>query len=94
MAVLAERGRIALPMVEVEIATHCAQWQAADADGDAALLKALLPGVALDEFDSVNLSVAGCRLTITPVGTGIGNIPPAEAEANFYAALETEPMAA
>ena len=24
----------------------------------------------------------------------IGNIPPAEAEANFYAALETEPMAA
>jgi putative transposase len=24
----------------------------------------------------------------------IGNIPPAEAEANYYAALETEPMAA
>lgn len=24
----------------------------------------------------------------------IGNIPPAEAEANFYAALETEPMTA
>lgn len=24
----------------------------------------------------------------------IGNIPPTEAEANFYAALETEPMAA
>jgi len=24
----------------------------------------------------------------------IGNIPPAEAEANFYAALETEPLAA
>ena len=24
----------------------------------------------------------------------IGNIPPAEAEANFYAALETDPMAA
>ena len=24
----------------------------------------------------------------------IGNIPPAEAEANFYTALETEPMAA
>jgi len=24
---------------------------------------------------------------------GNGNIPPAEAEANFYAALETEPMA-
>jgi len=24
----------------------------------------------------------------------IGNVPPAEAEANFYAALETEPMAA
>ena len=24
----------------------------------------------------------------------IGNIPPAEAEANFYATLETEPMAA
>ena len=24
----------------------------------------------------------------------IGNIPPAEAEANFYAALENEPMAA
>ena len=24
----------------------------------------------------------------------IGNIPPAEAEANFYAALEAEPMAA
>jgi hypothetical protein len=24
----------------------------------------------------------------------IGNIPPAEAKANFYAALETDPMAA
>ena len=32
---------------------------------------------------------AACRL-LEP----IGNIPPAEAEANFYAALETEDMAA
>ncbi len=75
MAVLAERGRITLPMVEAEIATLCAQWQAADADGDAALLQAVLPGMALDEFDRAqlaavirvcrdcaNLSAAGRRL--------------------------------
>ena len=28
------------------------------------------------------------------VGWRVGNIPPAEAEANFYAALDAEPMAA
>lgn len=63
MAVLAERGRITLPMVESEIATLCAQWQAADADGHAALLHALLPDVALDEFDSAQLAavIRACR---------------------------------
>lgn len=33
----------------------------------------------------------GCRFRVLDP---IGNIPPAEAETNFYAALETEPMAA
>jgi transcriptional regulatory protein RtcR len=63
MAVLAERGRITLPMVEAEIVTLCAQWQAADADGDAALFQALLPGVALDEFDRAQLAavIRACR---------------------------------
>lgn len=30
----------------------------------------------------------------TGYGSRVGNIPPAEAEANFYATLETKPMAA
>ena len=75
MAVLAERGRITLPMVEAEIAALQGQWHAAKADGDAALLQAVLPGAMLDEFDraqlatviricrdSANLSAAGRRL--------------------------------
>ncbi|MEH7829400.1 RNA repair transcriptional activator RtcR family protein [Gemmobacter denitrificans] len=63
MTVLAERGRITVPMVEAEIAHLCAQWQAADADGDMALLQAVLPGVALDEFDRAQLAavIRTCR---------------------------------
>lgn len=75
MAVLAERGRITMAMVEAEITALCDQWQAAEADGDAALLQSVLPDVALDAFDraqlaavirlcreSPNLSAAGRRL--------------------------------
>ena len=63
MAVLAERGRITLPMVEAEIMTLQEQWQAADADGDAALLQSVLPGSALDEFDRAQLAtvIRACR---------------------------------
>lgn len=63
MAVLAERGRITAPMVTDEIAALRGQWQAAQADRDAALLQALLPGVALDEFDRAQLAavVRACR---------------------------------
>jgi len=63
MAVLAERGRITLPMVEAEIATLRAQWDAAHADGDAALLQSVMPGAALDEFDRAQLAavIRACR---------------------------------
>ncbi len=63
MAVLAERGRITLPMVEAEIATLSDQWAASRADGDLALLQTLLPGVALDEFDRAQLAavIRACR---------------------------------
>lgn len=63
MAVLAERGRITLPMVEAEIATLRAQWQAADADADAALLQSVLPDAELDEFDRAQLAavIRACR---------------------------------
>jgi transcriptional regulatory protein RtcR len=76
MAVLAERGRITVAMVEAEIANLTAQWDAAHAGTDAATLASvsLDPG-AMDEFDraqlaaviracreSPNLSAAGRRL--------------------------------
>ncbi|MGL4279017.1 MAG: sigma 54-interacting transcriptional regulator, partial [Albidovulum sp.] len=63
MAVLAERGRITLPMVEDEIATLRSQWDAAHADGDAALLQSVLPGITLDEFDRAQLAavIRACR---------------------------------
>lgn len=63
MAVLAERGRITLPMVEAEIATLRSQWDAAHADGDAALLRSVLPGTTLDEFDRAQLAavIRACR---------------------------------
>lgn len=63
MAVLAERGRITLPMAEAEIAALSSQWAAADADGDAALLQSVLPGAALDEFDRAQLAavIRACR---------------------------------
>ena len=65
MAVLAERGRITLPMVEAEIAALQGQWHAAEADGDAALLQAVLPGQPLDLFDSAQLAavIRICRDT-------------------------------
>lgn len=57
MAVLAERGRVTLAMVEAEIATLKAQWQAAGADPDADLLAQVLPDPgALDVFDRVQLA--------------------------------------
>ena len=63
MAVMAERGRITLPMAEAEIAILHAQWQAADADGDTTLLESALPGAALDEFDRAQLAavIRVCR---------------------------------
>lgn len=63
MTVLAERGRITLPMVEAEIGALCGQWDAAHADGDAALLQSVLPGAALDEFDRAQLTavIRACR---------------------------------
>lgn len=64
MAVLAQRGRVTLAMVEDEIAALTAQWAAMAADPDAALL-AGLPGLPdmLDEFDRVQLAavVRACR---------------------------------
>lgn len=63
MAVLAERGRITLPMVEAEITELHEQWQAADADSDSALLQSVLPGITLDEFDRSQLVavIRACR---------------------------------
>lgn len=63
MAVLAERGRITLPMVEAEIMVLHDQWRAAEADSDATLLQSVLPGVTLDEFDRAQLAavIRACR---------------------------------
>lgn len=63
MAVLAERGRVTVAMVEAEIATLTAQWGAARTDPDARLLDDLLPGAALDEFDRTQLAavIRACR---------------------------------
>jgi transcriptional regulatory protein RtcR len=64
MAVLAERGRVTLAMVEAEIALLSAQWSAAGADPDADLLSAVLPDPAvLDLFDRVQLAavIRVCR---------------------------------
>jgi len=76
LAVLAERGRVTLAMVETEVALLSAQWAAASEDTDAHLLADVLPDpAAYDEFDraqlvaviracreSANLSAAGRRL--------------------------------
>jgi transcriptional regulatory protein RtcR len=64
MAVLAERGRITLAMVEAEIATLTEQWRAMAADPDASLLEQVLDQPeALDEFDRVQLAavIRACR---------------------------------
>lgn len=64
MAVLAERGRVTLAMVEEEVAHLAAQWLAADADPDATLLATVLPDpAALDPFDRVQLAavIRACR---------------------------------
>lgn len=42
MAVLAERGRVTVPMVKAEIATLTGQWAAAESDTDAAVLAEVL----------------------------------------------------
>ncbi len=76
MAVLAERGRVTVPMVEAEIAALTGQWAAASSDTDGAVLaEVLAEPQKLDEFDraqlaavvricrqSPNLSAAGRRL--------------------------------
>jgi transcriptional regulatory protein RtcR len=64
MAVLAERGRITVPMVEAEIATLTGQWSAAIADLDETLLAEVVPDAAgLDEFDRAQLAavIRACR---------------------------------
>ncbi|MBP6736803.1 MAG: sigma 54-interacting transcriptional regulator [Rhodobacteraceae bacterium] len=64
MAVLAERGRVTLAMVDEEIATLRGQWTAIAADPDAALLAEVLPDPeALDEFDRIQLAavIRACR---------------------------------
>lgn len=64
MAVLAARGRVTVPMVEAEIATLTAQWEAATADTDAALLADILPEPGdLDPFDRAQLAavIRACR---------------------------------
>lgn len=63
MAVLAERGRITLPMVESEIAVLRTQWDGAFVDGDTDLLKQVLPEVVMDEFDRAQLAavIRACR---------------------------------
>ncbi|WP_112312300.1 RNA repair transcriptional activator RtcR family protein [Pseudogemmobacter bohemicus] len=64
LAVLAERGRITVPMVEAEIALLQAQWQAAGADGDRALLTAIVQDPdSIDEFDRAQLAavIRACR---------------------------------
>jgi transcriptional regulatory protein RtcR len=64
MAVLAERGRVTLGMVEDEIGMLTAQWRAVDADPDGTLLAEVLPDPsALDVFDRVQLAavIRVCR---------------------------------
>ncbi len=64
MAVLAERGRVTLAMVEEEIGVLKAQWNAIDADPDITLLAGILPDMAaLDVFDRVQLAavIRACR---------------------------------
>lgn len=64
MAVLAERGRITVPMVEAEIAILTDQWTAATADLNATLLAEVVPNVVLlDEFDRAQLAavIRACR---------------------------------
>lgn len=64
LAVLAERGRVTLAMVEAEIALLSAQWSAAGTDPDADLLSGVLPDYAsLDLFDRVQLAavIRVCR---------------------------------
>ncbi|WP_323042878.1 RNA repair transcriptional activator RtcR family protein [Gemmobacter sp.] len=64
LAVLAERGRVTLPMVETEIAALAAQWTAAERDDDRALLASVLPASEpLDEFDRAQLAavIRACR---------------------------------
>ncbi|MDQ7774677.1 MAG: RNA repair transcriptional activator RtcR family protein [Paracoccus aminovorans] len=64
MAVLAERSRITVGMVEAEIATLAAQWSAASRDGDQAVLAEVLDDPALlDEFDRAQLAavIRACR---------------------------------
>jgi transcriptional regulatory protein RtcR len=82
MAVLAERGRITLAMVEAEAATLRAQWEAAHADGDTALIAAVLPGAALDEFDRAQLAavIRACRAcpTLSAAGRRLFSVSRAE----------------
>lgn len=64
MAVLAERGRVTVPMVEAEMAVLQAQWRAAEADTDAWLLAEVVEDpAALDEFDRAQLAavIRACR---------------------------------
>lgn len=64
LAVLAERGRVTLAMVEDEIGTLQGQWAALAGDPDAALLAGLVPEPdALDEFDRIQLAavIRVCR---------------------------------
>ncbi|MGL4235374.1 RNA repair transcriptional activator RtcR family protein [Tabrizicola sp.] len=64
MAVLAERGRVTLAMVEAEIATLQAQWRAAEADTDNGLLAEVVADPeTLDEFDRAQLAavIRACR---------------------------------
>jgi transcriptional regulatory protein RtcR len=75
MAVLAERGRVTLSMVEAEIATLQAQWKAAagNADADADLLDEVLPDPsALDEFDRAQLAtvIRACRDSVSLSAAG------------------------
>lgn len=64
LLVLAERGRVTLAMVQDEMATLTAQWQATEADSDRDLLAEILPRPdALDEFDRAQLAavIRACR---------------------------------
>ncbi|MBJ2150570.1 transcriptional regulator [Paracoccus sp. IB05] len=64
LAVLAERGCITVPMVGAEIALLTAQWRAAGADRDHALLREVLPEPeSIEEFDRAQLAavIRACR---------------------------------